>query len=114
MVSVPSQAFGHQFVPASPSIAFDAGSPNWEVSALAWPDRAQLMPGPWAHGQLRCGALAAVPAAPVVRACAAACPGNGEVPAAPPAGPADAAPTPATRMSAAGAAAMAAARSSPR
>ena len=33
-MSVPSQAFGHHSVPASPSIAFDAGSPDWAESAL--------------------------------------------------------------------------------
>src|ERR1700722_18864635 len=108
MVRVPSQEFGHQSVPASPSIAFDAGSPDWEESALACPDSAQLMPGPCAHGQLRCGPMrAAPPAAPVGLAAradpaAAACAGNGEVPAAPPAGPATAAPAPATKISAAG------------
>src|SRR5215471_10686894 len=46
MVSVPSHAFGHQSVPASPSTAFDAGSPAWDESALAWPDSAQLTPRP--------------------------------------------------------------------
>ncbi len=120
MVRVPSQEFGHQSVPASPSIAFDAGSPDWAESALACPDSAQLMLGPCAHGQLRCGPMragpAAAPAGLAARAdpAAAACAGNGEVPAAPPAGPATAAPAPATRISAAGAAATAAARISPR
>src|SRR5689334_24035228 len=84
MVRVPSHAFGHQSVPASPSMAFEAGSPDWDESALAWPDSAQSMLGPCAHGQSRCGPLRAEPAAawaaPVVRAAAAARPGNGEVP----------------------------------
>ena len=39
-VSVPSHALGHHSVPASPSIAFDAGSPDCAESALAWPDSA--------------------------------------------------------------------------
>src|SRR5437773_9153993 len=46
MVRVPSHAFGHQSVPASPSMAFEAGSPGWDESALACPDSAQSMPGP--------------------------------------------------------------------
>src|SRR5579863_6677944 len=118
MVRVPSHAFGCASVLASPSIALDAGSPDWDVSALAWPDSAQLMLGPCAQGQSRCGPRRAGPATgratPAARAAAAVapCPGNGEVPAAPPAGPAAAAPAPATRIRAAGAAARAAVRAS--
>ncbi len=65
MVRVPSHEFGHQSVPASPSAAFDAGFPDWDESALAWPDSAQLMPGPCADGQSLCEPVrvaAAVPA----------------------------------------------------
>ena len=36
----------HQSVPASPSIAFDAGLADSDEVALAWPDRAQSMVGP--------------------------------------------------------------------
>ncbi len=44
-VSVPVQAEVHQSVPASPSIAFDAGLPDSVESALADPDRAQFTVG---------------------------------------------------------------------
>src|SRR5215469_13668599 len=75
-VSVPSHALGHHSVPASPSIAFDAGSPDCAESALAWPDSAQLTPGADSGGQpsrllaafWRAARSAAATAAPVVTA----------------------------------------------
>src|SRR5580704_3279145 len=44
-VSVPVHAEVHQSVPASPSMAFDAGSPDSVESALAVPDSAQFTVG---------------------------------------------------------------------
>jgi hypothetical protein len=46
----------HQSVPASPSIAFDAGFPDSVESALACPDSAQLTPGTlFGPGSPACG-----------------------------------------------------------
>src|SRR5215831_11655012 len=112
MVSVPSHALGHHSVPASPSIAFDAGSPVCDESALAWPDSAQLMPRADCGGHpsrllaafWRAARPAAATAAPVVTVAPRArgallppkagpmwWPGNGDGPAVPPPSPATAA-----------------------
>ena len=45
MVRLPVHADVHQSVPASPSIAFEAGLPEAVESALACPDSAQLTTG---------------------------------------------------------------------